>query len=26
VPLEEKEFDPVRTMAKRCNLPPYDKY
>ena len=26
VPLEEKEFDPVRAMAKRCNLPPYDKY
>ena len=26
VPLEEKEFDPVREMAKRCNLPPYDKY
>ncbi len=26
VPLEEKEFDFVRTMAKRCNLPPYDKY
>ncbi len=26
VPLEEKAFDPVRAMAKRCNLPPYDKY
>ena len=26
VPLEEKEFDLVREMAKRCNLPPYDKY
>lgn len=26
VPLEEQEFDPVRAMAKRCNLPPYDKY
>lgn len=26
VPLEEKEFDQVRVMAKRCNLPPYDKY
>jgi len=26
VPLEEKEFDPVREMARRCNLPPYDKY
>jgi len=26
VPLEEKEFDPVRTMARRCNLPPYVKY
>ena len=26
VPLEEKEFDFVRAMAKRCNLPPYDKY
>jgi phosphate/phosphite/phosphonate ABC transporter binding protein len=26
VPLEEKEFDPVRAMARRCNLPPYDKY
>jgi phosphonate transport system substrate-binding protein len=26
VSLEEKEFDPVREMAKRCNLPPYDKY
>jgi len=26
VPLEEKEFDSVRAMAKRCNLPPYDKY
>ncbi len=26
VPLEEKEFDPVRAMLRRCNLPPYDKY
>jgi len=26
VPLEEKEFDVIRTMAKRCNLPPYEKY
>ncbi len=26
VPLEEKEFDPVRAMARRCNLPPYAKY
>jgi phosphonate transport system substrate-binding protein len=26
VPLEEKEFDRVREMAKRCNLPPYAKY
>jgi len=26
VPLEEKEFDPVRAMARRCNLPPYEKY
>jgi len=26
VPLEEREFDPVRAMAKRCNLPPYAKY
>jgi len=25
-PLEEKEFDPVREMAKRCNLPPYATY
>jgi phosphonate transport system substrate-binding protein len=26
VPLEEQEFDPVRAMARRCNLPPYEKY
>ena len=26
VPLEEREFDQVRTMARRCNLPPYEKY
>jgi ABC-type phosphate/phosphonate transport system substrate-binding protein len=26
VPLEEREFDQVRAMAKRCNLPPYEKY
>ena len=26
VPLEEKEFDTVREMARRCNLPPYDTY
>ncbi len=26
VPLEEREFDQVRVMAKRCNLPPYDTY
>jgi phosphonate transport system substrate-binding protein len=26
VPLEEREFDIVREMAKRCNLPPYAKY
>jgi phosphonate transport system substrate-binding protein len=26
VPLEEKEFDQVRAMARRCNLPPYAKY
>jgi ABC-type phosphate/phosphonate transport system substrate-binding protein len=26
VPLEEREFDQVRAMAKRCNLPPYAKY
>jgi len=26
VPLEEREFDVVRDMAKRCNLPPYAKY
>jgi phosphonate transport system substrate-binding protein len=26
VPLEEHEFDQVRTMARRCNLPPYEKY
>lgn len=26
VPLEEKEFDVVRAMAKRCNLPPYAAY
>lgn len=26
VPLEEKEFDTVRAMARRCNLPPYAKY
>jgi phosphonate transport system substrate-binding protein len=26
VPLQEEEFEPVRAMAKRCNLPPYAKY
>ncbi|HEY6000233.1 MAG TPA: phosphate/phosphite/phosphonate ABC transporter substrate-binding protein [bacterium] len=26
VPLREEEFEPVRAMAKRCNLPPYAKY
>lgn len=26
VPLEEREFDQVREMARRCNLPPYEKY
>jgi phosphonate transport system substrate-binding protein len=26
VPLEEREFDIVRSMARRCNLPPYEKY
>lgn len=26
VPLEEGEFDTVRDMAKRCNLPPYAAY
>lgn len=26
VPLREEEFDTVRAMAKRCNLPPYAKY
>lgn len=26
VPLEEGEFEPVRAMAKRCNLPPYAAY
>jgi phosphonate transport system substrate-binding protein len=26
VPLEEREFDQVRAMARRCNLPPYAKY
>jgi phosphonate transport system substrate-binding protein len=26
VPLEEREFDPVRAMARRCNLPPYARY
>ncbi len=26
VPLEEKEFDLIRSMAKRCNLPPYAAY
>ena len=26
VPLEEQEFDTVRAMARRCNLPPYEKY
>ena len=26
VPLAEAEFEPVRAMAKRCNLPPYAAY
>ncbi|HWR98637.1 MAG TPA: phosphate/phosphite/phosphonate ABC transporter substrate-binding protein [Candidatus Methanoperedens sp.] len=26
VPLEEREFDVVRDMARRCNLPPFEKY
>jgi phosphonate transport system substrate-binding protein len=26
VPLEEREFDTIRAMARRCNLPPYAKY
>ena len=26
VPLEERAFDQVRAMARRCNLPPYAKY
>ena len=26
VPLGESEFDTVRAMAKRCNLPPYATY
>jgi len=26
VPLEEAAFEPVRAMAKRCNLPPYAAY
>jgi phosphonate transport system substrate-binding protein len=26
VPLEEGAFEPVRAMAKRCNLPPYAAY
>lgn len=26
VPLEERDFDIVRSMARRCNLPPYEKY
>ena len=26
VPLEEKEFEGIRSMARRCNLPPYAKY
>jgi phosphonate transport system substrate-binding protein len=26
VPLEEREFDPIREMARRCNMPPFEKY
>jgi len=26
VPLAEREFDIIRAMARRCNLPPYAKY
>lgn len=26
VPLEEREFEPILEMARRCNLPPFEKY
>lgn len=26
VPLGEEEFEPIREMARRCNMPPFEKY